>query len=552
MPETIRTLEDLHQIITADTAMPQTRRRDMCSSIRSVARLLDRPASDLPSDKQVIFRLLKTINPVTAGISTKRFQNITSDLRKAFDFGKDRIITRKHKRNPEWQNLYTMLHDQKLKNGLSGFMTFCSSQNIHPGEVNDKTTTAYFDYLSNETFRKQPKRIHRDICRLWNEAQLTLSNWPDITLTVPDYRATSNNTPWTDFPASFRSDVEKYLIWKSGKSLLSEHSPAKACRPKTLDLLQKHIHGLSSAAVQQGFDINGFRTLADLINIDTAKLALENYLERYDHKPTQYIQDLAKTLHRISCEWINLPNDRRRVLRDFVRRLNPNEHGLTDKNRATLRQFDSSANVKKLLALPSTLVKEARKHKSKPVKAALLMQSAVAIEILLMAPMRASNLAALTLDNSMCRPQGKSGDIILVINAADMKNSVPMEYPLPKHSAELLDIYIDKYRPALCSDTNNTLLFPGQHQSHKSTSHLSAQIKQVIVKYTGLTLTVHQFRHLAAKLYLDANPGGYELIRRVLGHTSIKTTTNFYTGMETQQAAKFFDETILGLRDEKA
>ena len=38
----------------------------------------------------------------------------------------------------------------------------------------------------------------------------------------------------------------------------------------------------------------------------------------------------------------------------------------------------------------------------------------------------------------------------------------------------------------------------------------------------------HLFRHVMAKIYLDANPGEYEVVRRVLAHRSIDTTTRYY------------------------
>jgi len=62
----------------------------------------------------------------------------------------------------------------------------------------------------------------------------------------------------------------------------------------------------------------------------------------------------------------------------------------------------------------------------------------------------------------------------------------------------------------------------------------------------------HLFRHIAAKFHLEANPGEYEIVRRVLGHTDIKTTTDFYAGTEGAAAARHFDQTILGLRERTA
>jgi len=56
-------------------------------------------------------------------------------------------------------------------------------------------------------------------------------------------------------------------------------------------------------------------------------------------------------------------------------------------------------------------------------------------------------------------------------------------------------------------------------------------------------------RHIGAKLYLDQNPGAYEVVRRVLGHKSLSTTVNNYTGLEIEAAVKHFDAVILGIRD---
>jgi integrase len=54
-------------------------------------------------------------------------------------------------------------------------------------------------------------------------------------------------------------------------------------------------------------------------------------------------------------------------------------------------------------------------------------------------------------------------------------------------------------------------------------------------------LTAHQFRHLAGFLYLKANPGGHEVVRRLLGHRSIETTIRFYAGMEVAEAIRHYD-----------
>ena len=52
----------------------------------------------------------------------------------------------------------------------------------------------------------------------------------------------------------------------------------------------------------------------------------------------------------------------------------------------------------------------------------------------------------------------------------------------------------------------------------------SGQITERVEKATGLCITVHQFRHAAAAMWLKHRPGDYETVRRMLGHRNIQTT----------------------------
>jgi integrase len=57
-------------------------------------------------------------------------------------------------------------------------------------------------------------------------------------------------------------------------------------------------------------------------------------------------------------------------------------------------------------------------------------------------------------------------------------------------------------------------------------------------------MTVHQFRHAAAAVYLKHYPGDYETVRRLLGHRDIQTTSKFYCGLETIAATEEFGRLI--------
>jgi integrase len=73
-------------------------------------------------------------------------------------------------------------------------------------------------------------------------------------------------------------------------------------------------------------------------------------------------------------------------------------------------------------------------------------------------------------------------------------------------------------------------------------------IEKTVLKYVGVRLTPHQFRHLAAKIMLDHNPGAYELVRQLMGHKNMQTTTNFYAGIDTRRAGRAHCELLSRLK----
>jgi integrase len=162
-----------------------------------------------------------------------------------------------------------------------------------------------------------------------------------------------------------------------------------------------------------------------------------------------------------------------------------------------------------------------------------------------MVPMRLGNLAGIDLEKHLIRSRG--GVVHVAIPGRLVKNGVDIEAVLPPQTVRLLDAYLERYRPVLVAE-GSPWLFPGKGSSHKSDQCVRNQIIDCVKRRCGLLVNPHLFRHIAAKLYLDANPGAYGLIRLVHGHKSVETTTRYYCGMETPAAMRHFDDHILKLR----
>ena len=210
--------------------------------------------------------------------------------------------------------------------------------------------------------------------------------------------------------------------------------------------------------------------------------------------------------------------------------------------------FDDPRNVLLLLELSLRTVKQVLREDRGLEHDARLVQWALAVEILLMAPVRLKNLAGIHIERHIQRSRATGGEVHLVIPGEEVKNGEPLDYPLPKDTVWLLELYLKNFRPRLCSPTN-PWLFPGRSEDAPKSGHtLSIQLKRFVFEGTGLEVNPHLFRHIAAKIYLDQNPGQYENVRRHLGHRSMETTIKAYAGMETAAASRHFDDTILKLR----
>jgi integrase len=191
-------------------------------------------------------------------------------------------------------------------------------------------------------------------------------------------------------------------------------------------------------------------------------------------------------------------------------------------------------------------MESAIKHDDGSVRAALRAQLAVAVEILLMAPIRLSNLASLEIGRSYIRSRRNgSYKAHIVFEAEEVKNSMPLKFDLPEESVRLIDLYLVRFHRRTVR--SSAFLFPGRSGS-KDTASLSAQVSTRLFKVLGLRINVHLFRHMAAKIYLDRHPHAFEFVRQLLGHKNIQTTMKFYAQFSRTSAAQHYDNVVLGLR----
>jgi integrase len=264
---------------------------------------------------------------------------------------------------------------------------------------------------------------------------------------------------------------------------------------------------LATAISKSGVGTDTLVDLRAMLVPEVVARGLQYLFDRNNGKSSVQISNLANFLPTLATR-LDMREDVIGKLRKIGKKLKITQHGMTARNREALRAFDDHAAVEALLSLPRRILREVQASQRKGYREAKLVQTALAIELLLNAPVRILNLASIDLGRHLLEVGGRNNRTVhLRFPAAEVKNANDLEFPLMNEAVELLEIYLAEFRPLLLPGPS-PFLFPGKlvHQ-HKGKGTLSSQIKELVHAYTRLDMPAHRFRHAAAKIFLDRNPG---------------------------------------------
>jgi integrase len=523
----------------------QTRRHWICSA-RQVARWLERPARVIPARWISVRMSVAQLHHARVGVTPKTMANHKSNVRAALRwFGKEHDVPRRGMPLlASWTTLRDRL-DKRLRQRLYNFMRYCSARRIEPESVDDGTLEAYWRYRTETTALASNNFARRSLARTWNACASEVDGWPLHGLTEPPKKI-RGSPAWEQFPEGLRAGLENYWdgLTKPRRSLSDQR--IRPCRPATIRASRAALLAMARMAVRQGVPIEKLTSLAALLNPEVVERVIEAYWQKNGDEPKVWTIDLSWKLLRIARETgcldeaaLNRLDEIRASLEHYRR------SGLTSKNLKLIRQVLTEGVWSEVVSLPRVLMQEARLAKDNaPIKAAVTAQLAVAVAILTFAPIRLSNLVGIELDKNLIKPGGLNTPYWLVFPHYDVKNRVDLNFPFDQPLTDLIDEYIHEFRPAVLRGANGPYLFPGEGGAPKVANTFGSQITNRIEKAVGLRITVHQFRHAAAAIYLKHRPGDYETIRRVLAHRSIETTIKFYCGLQTTQATEQFGKLI--------
>ncbi len=434
---------------------------------------------------------------------------------------------------PAWQALFSCLDDRYDRFHLRRFFSFCSSRGLNPKDLTDADLAAYGVAVDAAGIAR-PKQVVRDAALTWNRMADAGAGWPNVYLSPPA-SINRRSLSLADFLASFRADVDAFLHRTGAAELFADRS-LKPLSPATQRDRRNKILQIATRAVACGREPATIKKLSDLVEPEIAKQILETLWREAEQQANGHHHNLARLMVLIARHWAYRPPEEVAFLKRAETRFRPKKVGMTPTNWERLRPFTDAANIHRLVNMPMSMIK--RLDVARPrISEAVAVQSALAVALLLVAPVRVKNLASIDLERHIHRI-GETA--CLVFPEEEVKNAQPLEYPLRQSTLTLLNLYLRVYRPLLAK-TASTKLFISLNGRPKTPAQLGAQIPKFIEEELGLRMHVHLFRHLAGFIYLRNHPGEYETVRQLLGHASIRTTVEFYTGLEHAESFRRYD-----------
>jgi len=542
------TLGDVVRALGCHPGVSASRRTQLEAGIRTFARLLDRPIQSIPALPHDLARLFASLSATTTGKSAKTLANTVSLVKAAVAAaGVGRPVRFNGKPlSPDWARLYGSLSQKQYRNGLSRFIHYANQHQVSPERVDDQLLAQFVADLAASGEVANVRIRHRNTAVLWNRCARTATGWPRIRLTEPVVARVYKNLLWDELPSPFTDEVHKYLRWLSGSDALADDGPERPTAATTLRQRRELVRIAASNLLESGFPRDELTGLQVLVAAPNAKLALERLLAK--NGKTTFVRSVATELIAIASRWVKVdPMTLESSLKAMRRKLGREPGGMTSKNRHVIMLLEDERVLGAFLALPERVAAGARRSQLSVGRRTQQMQISVAAAILGVLPLRLKNLANLEFGKQLTRPSGPDGSMYLVLESAEVKNGREMRFEVPVEVARLIDEYATYYRARLAPGASQ-YLFIHQGGKRKPEGALRDGLTKAVRKHVGIHLTPHQYRHVAADLYLRAHPGEYVVVQQLLGHRNVQTTLNFYARDQARTAGQLFDKTLADYR----
>lgn len=550
------TLADVMARIATWTEMSSRAQRDLTSAVRVVCRIIGEPPENIPADPGHLNQVLFRRSPAALGIGAAARAAIVSRLRRALRRFGAHVPRRSGGAglDPAWTEFLGRTGSSVTIGVLRGLAGWAQERGRGPADLSASEIQMFCEEDRATRVSSSAADREANIARAWTKA---VAAQPESGRFAA-FHAPAKRRPYvrqlSDFPLSFQEDVRRFeqSLGRGAETAPFSATNRRSLRPATIDLRVFALRQAASVLVMLGEPIEGLRSLRDVVTPSSRPArVLDHFYAKAGGKLNGQIWNIAETLRQIAKHHVGLPAEECDRLRTFTRRIIASKpQGISGKVREKLKELTHRQNLIRLLNLPEHLMMCAQDPTLVEAEQARLVRNAAIIELLTFAPLRLANARYLTIaGNLMWIGTGAERHICLRIEGTQTKNGDAIDWPLPPATSRLLERYMEKARPLLAK-AGNPYLFPGRSDGAIDDVTFYNAVRASTLRHVGVAVHPHLMRHFAAWLFLQANPGSYEVVRRILGHRKVETTVNHYCGLETDAAASAFQQAVVRSRAE--
>ncbi len=306
-------------------------------------------------------------------------------------------------------------------------------------------------------------------------------------------------------------------------------------------------------------------SIDELTHPDLLELALDELrrMNKGEHG-SSYTATVAKCMRKLARDYLGRPAVDLEKIDAVVKGHGTRKRGIAARNRAKLREFDDE-KVQRLIDMAdvvtrniNTQVSDRKKNrKARRGKAPLSPESArdlmatIAHCMLLDQAPRSVNVIACRLDwiafaNDTAR---------IVVPAAQVKmrdeSCDDLIVHLSAQTTQLLKQFLDHVRTHVLikGDDENPYLFPSQdndaERGRGQPYHgVLDRVVRLVRKYVRAEINPHLYRHLIGWIWLRESLDNLPKVQRLLGHTTIQTTIDYYAELDATLSVESWQDHI--------
>ena len=134
--------------ILGASELPEQTRRHWATSLRQIAKALDKPLEVIPARYSGVRAELAQLHEVPAGLTPKTLRNHKSNTKSALcgSLGSEASLSMECPWRRTWQVLVARIRHKLVRLRLSALMRFCSANGIGPEEVDESVVQRFLEY----------------------------------------------------------------------------------------------------------------------------------------------------------------------------------------------------------------------------------------------------------------------------------------------------------------------------------------------------------------------------------------------------------------------